>query len=525
MDDVNMIIRGGYLVPSYDKKAILDGTIALSGSIIKDIGKYQEIKSCYPNAREIGGDQFLIIPGLINGHSHGRGLTTFQRGTIDNTLESWILGTQKQKPIPVYDDVSFSAARLLKSGVTTTMHNHIVRDQSQYEKEFYDALKAYNQSGMRVLFCPSIRNDNLFVYGNNSEFISGLPDHLRTFISKSSSNEGFSDKNFVKVIRDLYEKYHGPMCKIGFGPLAPQWCTQDLLLEVRKEANRLNIPIHIHTLESVFQKMYSLKFMNKTLIGYMNDIGFLGQGTTIGHCVWPTESDVHLLARTGTGVTHQPSANLRLRAGISPVAHMLQEGVRVGLGMDGTTINDNDDFIQEMKVCYLLQRLSSLEMDSPFLTARQIFKMGTENNAALVGYGRELGRLEPGFLADLVLLDYKKICYPYVDPTHDPIDTLLYRGLGQHVNTVIVHGKVVVSEGQILTLDEQATGDRLAESAAKPMKENEILRSKMMDELRKHIVKYYKNWINDLEFESYWHVHSRIDGLKRPCHSQIFRPD
>jgi cytosine/adenosine deaminase-related metal-dependent hydrolase len=354
------------------------------------------------------------------------------------------------------------------------------------------------------------------VYGNNREFISGLPNHLQEYISKSPSSEGLSDKNFVEVIKDLYRKYNSLMCKIGFGPLAPQWCTKKLLLKVRKEAIRLNIPTHIHTLESVFQKIYSLKFLGKTLIAYLDDIDFLGKGITIGHCVWPTESDVHLLAQTGTGVTHQPSANLRLRTGIAPVAYMLQEGVCVGLGMDGTTINDNDDFVQEMKLCYLLHRLSSLEMDSSQVTARQIFKMGTENNAELVGYEKKLGRLEPGFLADLVLLDFRKICYPYVDPTQDPIDTLLYRGQGHHVDSVIVNGKVVVSDGQVLTLDEQAIGDRLAESAAKPMDGNEILKSKMMDELRKHIVKYYKNWITDLEFEPYWNINSRKNGLKMP---------
>ncbi len=102
---------------------------------------------------------------------------------------------------------------------------------------------------------------------------------------------------------------------------------------------------------------------------------------------------------------------------------MLEAGVRVGLGIDSKSINDDDDMIQEMKVCFLLHRIPSLELDSPHLSARQVFRMATETNASLLGYGRELGRLEPGRLADLVLLDYRKICFPFVDPVHDPIES------------------------------------------------------------------------------------------------------
>jgi cytosine/adenosine deaminase-related metal-dependent hydrolase len=186
----------------------------------------------------------------------------------------------------------------------------------------------------------------------------------------------------------------------------------------------------------------------------------------------------------------------------------------VGLGLDGKSINDDDDMIQEMKVCFLLHRLPSLELDSPHLGARQVFKMATENNADLLGYGKELGRLEPGRYADLVLLDYEKMCYPFVDPSHDPIEVLLYRGRGSHVHTVMVNGRVVLQDGKLLTLNEETLGSRLAEAASRPRTEKEKAFVEIMDELKKHVAQYYQEWSGKVTVEPYFQTNSRVDGLK-----------
>jgi cytosine/adenosine deaminase-related metal-dependent hydrolase len=192
---------------------------------------------------------------------------------------------------------------------------------------------------------------------------------------------------------------------------------------------------------------------------------------------------------------------------------MLQAGVRVGLGLDGQGINDNDDFIQEMKLCYLLHRIPSLELNSPHLTARQVFRMASETNASLLGFGTAIGRLEPGRYADLVLLDFAKMGYPYTDSTHDPIDVLLYRGLGSHVHTVMVNGRIVVKNGKLLTMDEEAIAGRLAEAASRPRTEKEKTLVQAMDELKHHVIRYYEAWPKKVKTEPYFMVNSRTDGL------------
>lgn len=147
------------------------------------------------------------------------------------------------------------------------------------------------------------------------------------------------------------------------------------------------------------------------------------------------------------------------------------------------------------------------------MSARDVFKMTTENNAALLGFGRELGRLEPGRLADLVLLDYEKMCHPFVDTSHDPIDVLLYRGKGAHVDTVMVNGRVVVEGGKVLTIDEDAVSGRLAEAASRPRTEKEKALVQAMDQLKQHVLRYYQGWPRKVKPEAYFAVNSRVDGL------------
>jgi len=191
---------------------------------------------------------------------------------------------------------------------------------------------------------------------------------------------------------------------------------------------------------------------------------------------------------------------------------MLRAGVRVGLGLDGQGINDNDDFIQEIKLCYLLHRIPSLELDSPHLTARQVFKMATETNASLLGFSPAIGRLEPGCHADLVLLDFAKMVYPYTDPTHDPIDVLLYRGQGKHVHTVMVNGHIVVQGGKLLTIDEEATAERLVEVASRPRTEKEKALVQATDEVKHHVIRYYDGWHQKVKPEPHFTANSRTDG-------------
>jgi cytosine/adenosine deaminase-related metal-dependent hydrolase len=514
MSQNKTLVRAGRMVPAYDEPAVADAAVVINGDTIESSGSYADLRAQHPDAQEIGGPRYLLIPGLVNGHSHGRGLTDFQRGALDNTLESWLLDTRKYKPVSAYDDCSLSAARLLASGVTTTMHNHILGNPADHENEHAQVIQAYAEAGIRLQFNPGVRNDNPFVYGDNASFLERLPQALREALTKPVPEGALTGDNFVEAVQALFQRFDNPMCRIGFGPLAPQWATEALLKSVRAAADELDRPIHVHAAQSIYQKVYGLTHLNESLIAWMDRIGLLGPRLVIGHCVWPTRDDIGRLASSGAGVTHHPSCNLRVRNGIAPAFHMLRAGVKVGLGLDGKSINDDDDFIQEMKVCFLLHRIPSLELHSDHLSAREVFRMATTTSADLLGFGDAVGRLEPGRKADMALLDYDAMCWPYTDPGQDPIDVLLYRGTRHFVDTVLVDGRVVVRDGRVTTVDEEEIGRRLAEASARPRTEQEEGMLRGLDTVQKHVIDYYRGWPDRVETEPYFPVNSQVDGLE-----------
>lgn len=509
-----MLVRGGWVVPAHDKPAIRDGVIIISGDKIIDVGPYELLSDRYRGEKtELGGSRYLVIPGLVNGHSHGRGLSDFQRGGLDNTLESWRFNAHTYTPVPTHEDVVFSAIKLVKAGVTTTMHNHSLRGGAIHSEDFEAAIKAYQDVGMRVHFTPGVRNANPYVYGDNELILNSLSEKTRRTLS-ARDNAVLDTEYYFRVVKELHQQYQSPFITIGFGPTAPQWCTSDLLRQIKRESDKLNVPIHLHTLQTVFQKIYSLKSYGKSYIAYLHDLGVLDKNLVLGHCVFPTEEDIALMATHQTGVTHHPSCNLRVRNGIGPVYDMLRAGVNVGLGMDGKTLNDDDDMFHEMKVCRLLHHVNSMELDSPCLTNREILKMATENSASLIGFASQIGRLEPGRLADLVLLDYQAMTYPYTHSSHDPVDVLLYRADSRQVDTVIIHGKVVVKNGTVLTVDEKRIATVLTEAASQSRTTDEIEYNQAIKELRARVCEYFNGWTDKVHLEPYYTFNSKLNGLK-----------
>ena len=512
MADVSLLVYAGRLVAAHDSPAVVDGGVAIAGDTIREVGNFRQLTAKYPTASIIGGPQYLLIPGLISSHGHGRGLSTFQRGVLDDSLETWIWNTRQGPVLPVYEDTAYSACRLLKSGVTAAMHNHLPLNPADCENEYTHALDAYADTGLRVFFCPGVRNTHPLVYGDNQAFLSSLPTRLRNYWGSVLSGHIPAADTYVQSVKRLHTLRQTDMIKIGFGPLAPQWCSLNLLQQTATAAAELGTLVHIHVTETILQKIYGLSELGGSLVRFMADRGLLRSNVVIAHGVWLTEEDIDLMAASGTGLTHQPSSNLRLRAGIAPVGPMIKAGIKVGLGLDGMAINDDDDMIQEMKLCYRLHQLYNLELDSPTLSVREVFKMATETNARLIGYSSELGRLESGRKADMVLFDYERMCRPYTEPSVDPIETLMYRGSSRHIHNVIVNGNVVVADGRILTVDEHDICTRLAMAASRRGSNSNQEKTRMTEELINYLTRYYRGWTERISARPYHLVNSRTDG-------------
>jgi cytosine/adenosine deaminase-related metal-dependent hydrolase len=297
------------------------------------------------------------------------------------------------------------------------------------------------------------------------------------------------------------------------GPVSPQWVREEALLQIRREATELGQRIHTHVQQTRLQNAYGLKRYGKSLIAYLGEIGFLGPEVTCGHCVWISESDIELLASSGASVTHHPGCNLRVRNGISPVFELDRRGVTVAIGMDEKEVGDDKDYLAELRIAAKLHRLSSHRLDSPCLSSRDVFRMGTRNGAAVLGFDDLVGTLERGKRADMVLLDLEAMSEPYSYEGHDPLDLLLYRGKSNHIRTVLVNGEVLLDRGLFTRIDRDEIVAKLKEAVPENYRQQFETRNRLMPQLRRAIRAHFRPWhdeIDRLEKDPYYLMNSRI---------------
>ncbi|MBN2553864.1 MAG: amidohydrolase family protein [Spirochaetales bacterium] len=505
------LVYGKYLVADADT-VITSGALYIEGNTIVDIGTYAELTRKYNADRILGSAETLIIPGLVNAHSHGKGLTDFQRGQVDDTLETW--KWRSFPPIDPYLDTCWTCLQLLQGGVTTTMHNHGLVDPKGYAEEFESVLAAYRRCGLRVAFAPSLSTENVFTYGEDGKFVENLPPELRGLCQQILAGSAvFGEKEYFESVRRLHSKHTGAQVQILHGPVSPQWVRREALERIREEASELGIRIHTHVQQTRLQQLYGLRRFGKSLITYMADIGFLAGDVTCGHCVWITEQDIETLRRCGASVTHHPGCNLRVRNGISPVFELERRAVTVAIGMDEKELDDDKDYLAELRLAARLHRLSSHRLDSPCLSSRDIFRMGTSNGAMVLGFDGWVGTLQRGKRADAVLIDLEAVCEPFTYEGHDPLDLLLYRAKGAHVRTVMVDGEVLVEGGQFTRIDREEVVRKLREAIPEDYGEQFETRNRLMGRLRREIAEHFRPWHEEIEgreTDPFYHMNSRI---------------
>ncbi len=491
----SLLLYGKYVIP--DSRTTMEGgAVYIQDGVIQALGPYRELVEQYRPDRTVGSADSLIIPGLINAHGHGRGITDFQRGAVDDTLEVWKF--RKYPPVSLYWDTLWQAILLIESGVTAVMHNHTPTSPLQAGEEMGNILKAYQASDLRVAFAPALSYVNTFVYGDQEPFLASLSMEDRKKAEAIMQNsKQFSPERYFDTVDSLSKDFSTDKMQIHHGPMAPQWVEEEVLYEIDRRARRENKMLFTHVQQTPHQFLYGLKKYGKTLIAWMAEKGILGPHVTLGHCVWITKEDVHTLRQTGVNVTHHPSCNLRVRNGISPVWPLWKAGVTVGIGMDDKEFGDERDFIEEARMAAKLHRVVDHVPGSGCLGSREVFHMVTEGGARCIGL--QIGKLEVGKPADVVLLDYTRMTEPFTYPYHDPVEVLLQRGRKSHITHVLIGGKIVLENGKLTQIDKTEVLTKLKESipldyADQFEKAQESLRS-----LKQALTRYFASQAKEIE--------------------------
>jgi cytosine/adenosine deaminase-related metal-dependent hydrolase len=298
-------------------------------------------------------------------------------------------------------------------------------------------------------------------------------------------------------VESLIKKYQNHRGKIKFllGPTGVQWCSDDLLRKVKKEAEKRNIGIHLHLQESLYQQEYGYRTFGKSPLQHLDEIGFLGPEVSLAHSVWLSERDIKLLAESEASVVHNPSSNLRLFNGIAPVTRMIKQGVNVALGIDGTGINDEDDILQEIRLCSIIHRkpgMHKFDFYSKTLKPSKLLDMATVNGAQATGFADEIGSIKKGAKADLVLIDSNPI-QDYISNVESAEEIIINWVKKNDIRTVIVDGDIVMQDNKFLQIDKKSMIKNLMESK----KESELERMESLKEYRGYLKRFYEKWTEE----------------------------
>ena len=432
---IDLIIEGDYLVTMDDDGNVIpDGAVAIDAGLIIAMGAADEINARYTAQGHLSGGNRIVMPGLINGHSHAA--MTLLRGVADDlALFDWL--TNYIFPA----EVEFVDAEFVRIGT---------------ELACWEMIRGGTTTFVDMYYYPDVVAQVVESCG------------LRAFVSATVIDQRSPDAedaaDSIEKGMAFVEDWQGRNSRIMpiFGPHANYTLNAEQLAATRAAADDAGIPISIHMSESLFELDYSKQTYGMTSIELFESIGFL-DGPTIGaHVVWPTDDEIKILAARKVGVIHNPSSNMKLASGISPVTDMLHAGVLVGLGTDGAASNNDLDMWEEMRLAAFLQKVD--KMDPEVLSASTVLRMATSGGAEAVGLSDKVGSLAVGMRADVIQVSFDDVHFV---PTFDVISHLVYVTDEQDVASVTVDGKLLMRDGEFLTINTERVAKEATELAGR----------------------------------------------------------
>jgi len=442
-----LLIRNAQCIATLDDKQreLVNASVLIRNNLVEAIGPADEMPVVADDVIDARGH--LVTPGLINTHHHMYQSLTRALPTVQNAeLFGWLRGLYPiwagLTPEMVRVSTQVAMAELLMSGCTTSSdHLYIYPNGIRLD----DSIAAAQDIGMRF-----VATRGSMSVGQSQ---GGLPP------DRVVENEDTILKDTQRLIETYHDAKHGAMVNVAVAPCSPFSVSRDLMREsalLARSFKGQNVRLHTHLAENDHDLAYSREKFNCTPAQYAQDLGWLGSDVWHAHCVKLDDEGISLYAATRTGVAHCPCSNMRLASGIAPIRKMLDAGVPVGLGVDGSASNDAAHMVNEARQALLLARVGrSLDQfgcdhGPAEMTARDVLRMATRGGAEVLGR-QDIGHIAPGMCADLALFDLRTLGFAG-GAVHDPIGSLMLCASAQAAYTV-VNGKVVVRDGQLATVE------------------------------------------------------------------------
>jgi cytosine/adenosine deaminase-related metal-dependent hydrolase len=480
--------------PDGTPRIVADAAVLVEGDRIAAVGHADTLRRAHPGAAEIGGRGRVAIPGLVNAHHHV-GLTPFQLGARDQPLELWFAERLCMRDVDPRLDTLYSAFEMVASGVTTVQHLHsrAPGDAEAVVARAGAILGAYAELGMRVSYSFALRDQNRMIYAADEEFVAMLPEPLRAPAAAYLAGFALPLADQVAVFHALSDRWAShPLTAIQIAPSNLHWLSDAALEGAARLAQDTGAPMHMHLLETPYQAEYARRRTGGSAVAFLDRLGLLTPQLTIGHGVWMTPDDRALIAERGVCLCHNCSSNLRLKSGTLDLNAVLAAGIPTALGIDEAGINDDRDMLQEMRLALTLHRPAGHDRAAP--GAAQVLRMATEHGARTTPFAGRIGRLAPGMLADLVLLDWRAVTWPWQDGAIPLVDVLVRRARAGAVERVMVGGRVIYAEGRFAAVDRAEVLDRIAAALSRPDTPAEAGRRWLAGALIGPVQAFYRGW-------------------------------
>lgn len=431
--EVDLLISGDLVLTFNEGKEILEnGVVAVAGGEIVAVGNSSDLVKDVEAKEELDASGCLIMPGLINLHTHAA-MTCF-RGLADDLpylewLHEYIFPAEAHhvSEETVYWGTMLAVVEMIKSGTTTFCDGYFFED---------GAARAVTSGGMRAVLSQGV-----------IDFPApGVPD----------------PRINLKAAEAFVFRWQGksPLLIPSIFCHSPYTCSPETLIGAKDICRQHGISFQIHLTETMNEVEEVQKRYGRRPVDHLEALGLLDAETLCHHAVWVTGEEIELLAQNGVGISHNPESNMKLASGVAPLPTMLANGIKVGLGTDGCASNNNLDMFQEMDTAAKLHKVHW--GDPTVCSAVQVAEMATNGGAAALGLSQVLGSLEPGKKADLIVIDLNQ---PHLTPMYEPCSHLVYAARGADVRDVIIDGRIVLRERQLLAVDEQEVMIKVREIA------------------------------------------------------------
>jgi 5-methylthioadenosine/S-adenosylhomocysteine deaminase len=426
-----LVVHGAIVTMDGERRILENGAVAIQGDAITAIDATERIDAMYESGKVIDAHGALILPGLINAHTH-MSMSLFRGLADDLSLDDWLnkyIFPAEHRYVTrdfVTWSTRLSMLEMLRGGTTT------VADMYYFEEDVAEAMKG---AGMR---------------GVLGETLIGFP-----------SPDSATPAAALTYTESFLKHWKGdPLITPAVAPHSIYTCPETLLKDAAALAQRAQAPLLIHVAEAPFEIEKSRREHGLTTVQYLARIGLLGPNVLGAHCIWLDQADVQTLAHFDVGCSYNPSSNMKTAAGLMQAVELLSAGVAVGIGTDGAASNNNQDMFEEMDLAAKEQKFA--RMDPKALSAAQVVEMATITGARALHLERQIGSLEVGKKADLIVVDTSAA---HATPMYDVYSAIVYALKSSDVRTTVVGGKVVMEDRRMLTLDEPAILARAAEYA------------------------------------------------------------